>query len=92
MKRVLVLLVVLSSPVFAQEATAPTLTDAQQLTLRTLELRSENVQLRMALLQVELARIQVELNDAVKNFAREGFDLQRANDGVWRYTPKPPKP
>lgn len=80
----LVIAVVLACSVAlgAQQAEAPTLSDAQALTLTLFELQAENLRLRLALVERERAALLVSL-------ARSGYQLSRQSDGTWRYLETP---
>jgi hypothetical protein len=71
---------------------APTLSDGDKAKLQVLELRVENINLKMTLLQAEGQKIQAEHATLITSLRKEGFMLQRGEDGVYRYVAVPPKP
>lgn len=76
----------LTVPVLAQDAPAPTLTEADALKLAVAELAVENLALRL-----EAARRDAE--QLLRSLQREGYTLskERGTDGVarWVYRPVP---
>jgi len=68
------------------------LSDGDKAKLQVLELRVENINLKMALLQAEGQKVQTEHAQLLASLQKEGFALQRSEDGTYRYMPVPKQP
>ena len=72
-----------------QSPAAPTIGEADALKLDNALLRIENTQLQIQRMQQALEKMQADLQAYGKTLEREGYHLQRGQDGAWQYVPAP---
>lgn len=87
--RVLLALIAVGVVGVSAQTAAPTVTAEAQLRLQSFELRAENIALKIAALQAEFVKLQGEANTAAQSLKRDGYTLQRAENGIWAYVPAP---
>lgn len=75
----------------AQEADAPTLAPIAVLRFQAFELEAENITLKIAQLQARLKQLAVDAQTFYDTQKKDGYTLERGQDG-WQYKKTPPPP
>jgi TolA-binding protein len=73
-----------------QSPAAPTVSEADALKLDNGVLKVENLQLQIQQAQQALEKLQADLQAFAKTLERDGYQLQRGQDGKWSYAPAAP--